>query len=79
MDKELKQLQARFCRADLDDNGQIDIDEFAGLLNSLGLTRQDDVIKLAFSNIDRDGSGQIDFNEFSEWWCAGGQKICERS
>ena len=79
MDIDLKQLQARFCSADTDDNGQIDIDEFVGLLQSLGLTRQDEVIKLAFSNIDSDDSGHIDFAEFCTWWRAGGQQICERS
>lgn len=68
MKNEHQQLQAEFCKVDLDDNGKINLDEFVRLLQSLGLTRQDEVIRLAFSNIDADSSGQISFSEFSDWW-----------
>lgn len=68
MNNETQLLQAEFCKVDLDDDGKINLDEFIRLLQSLGLTRQDEVIRLAFASIDANDSGQISFSEFSDWW-----------
>ena len=64
----LAEMRAHFSHIDTDGNGKIDFDEFVALLKTVGFTRQEEIIKLAFDAIDADSSGYIDFDEFGVWW-----------
>lgn len=61
-------LRAAFDRFDRDGNGHIDEDEFAALLESLGIDMTAEKVQIAFSAIDVNGNGHIDFGEFVTWW-----------
>ncbi len=65
---ETKELQGHFANIDLDGSGSIDFEEFSRLLLSLGLSRVDDIARLAFEAMDKNGDSKIDFEEFCAWW-----------
>ena len=64
----LEEMRTHFAHIDTDGNGKIDFDEFVALLKTVGFTRQEDIIRLAFDAIDADRSGYIDFDVFGVWW-----------
>ena len=64
----LEEMRTHFAHIDTDGNGKIDFNEFVALLKTVGFTRQEDIVKLAFDAIDADSSGFIDFDEFGVWW-----------
>ncbi len=70
---EIKEIQGHFANIDADGSGSIDFDEFTQLLRSLGLSRIDDIARLAFDAIDKNGNGEVDFKEFCTWWNHGGK------
>jgi len=56
-----------FKKTDRDNSGRIDMDEFIGVCEEIGLSK--DIVgsqgqKVLFSLCDKDGGGTIDFNEF---------------
>ncbi|MEE8320841.1 MAG: EF-hand domain-containing protein [Gammaproteobacteria bacterium] len=58
-----------FHAFDKDNNGLIDHDEFALLVDALGakkITAQE--LQAGFTKIDTDNNGSIDFDEFMAWW-----------
>lgn len=63
-----QELEETFHHFDEDNNGQIDRDEFAQVMDALGADMTEDELDVGFSIIDTDGSGEIDFDEFTEWW-----------
>ena len=65
---EIKELQGHFANIDSDGSGSIDFEEFSRLLLSLGLSRVDDIARLAFEAMDKNGDSKIDFQEFCTWW-----------
>jgi Ca2+-binding EF-hand superfamily protein len=55
-----------FKKYDVNDDGEIDMDEFVEMLKDLGLRNlHEDDIKGVFARIDVDGSGSIDVEEFA--------------
>jgi len=71
---EIHELQAHFTNIDTDDSGAIDFDEFSRLLRSLGLSRTDEIARLAFDAMDKNGNNKVDFKEFCAWWENGGNR-----
>ncbi len=67
MDQEVKETFEHF---DDDDNGTIDREEFAQVMEALGAGMSEAELEVGFEAIDTDRSGEIDFEEFAEWWDA---------
>ncbi len=78
MHDETAEARAHFSNIDSDGNGSIDFEEFSRLLSSLGLSRVDDIARLAFESIDENGDNKIDFGEFRAWWQASGKHLQKR-
>jgi len=67
-DDTLAELRETFNHFDVDENGFIDIEEFAHLLDTLHADMSPDEIRIGFRAIDADRNGLIDFDEFCAWW-----------
>ena len=67
-DKQIKAIKEHFNFFDRDNNGAIDVEEFAELLTVLSPESTQEQAQKGFSLIDTDGSGYIEFDEFLEWW-----------
>lgn len=67
-DTEDTELRAAFDRFDTDGDGTIDADEFARLLDAIGVKMTDNEVYVGFHAIDINASGRIDFGEFRQWW-----------
>lgn len=65
---EREELKETFEHFDGDDNGLIDRDEFADVMDALGADMSEAELDVGFDAIDTDRSGEIDFDEFVEWW-----------
>ncbi len=65
---DLAEIRENFDHFDTDQNGFIDIEEFAHLLDSLQAEMSADEIRTGFREIDADKNGLIDFDEFCAWW-----------
>jgi Ca2+-binding EF-hand superfamily protein len=63
-----RELRAEFERADADQSGDIDEDEFARLVAALGVTFTPEQVQTAFLAIDINGNRRIEFGEFKSWW-----------
>jgi Ca2+-binding EF-hand superfamily protein len=57
-----------FARFDKNEDGAIDEEEFAEMLESLGWHSPVEVRSLEFAAIDGNSDGLVEFPEFSEWW-----------
>lgn len=75
MHDESEEVRTHFSNIDTDGSGSIDYEEFSRLLRSLGLSRVDDIARLAFESIDINGDNEIDFGEFRTWWQASGKHL----
>ncbi|GAA0212687.1 hypothetical protein GCM10009123_19980 [Kangiella japonica] len=67
-DKQIEGIKEHFSFFDRDNNGAIDLEEFAELLKVLSPESTQTQAQKGFSLIDTDGSGYIEFDEFLEWW-----------
>lgn len=67
-DKQIEGIKNHFRFFDRDNNGAIDVEEFAELLRVLSPESTQVQAQKGFSLIDTDGSGYIEFDEFLEWW-----------
>lgn len=69
---EVDKVKLVFDRWDVDRSGQIDYDEFVGMIHALvGAARGDiskDRLQKFWKEIDTDGSGEVDFSEFAPWY-----------
>jgi Ca2+-binding EF-hand superfamily protein len=61
-------LRARFNGYDQNGDGQLELAEFAQLLDELGAGYAEAQIRSAFTSLDADQNGSIDFDEFAGWW-----------
>ena len=61
-------LRARYDGYDKNEDGHLELLEFAQLLNELGAGYDDAQVRSAFEAIDANHDGKIDFAEFSGWW-----------
>ncbi len=75
MHDEKLELQAHFANIDTNGSGSIDYEEFSRLLRSMGLSRVDDIARLAFEAMDTNGDNEIDFDEFCAWWRESGKNL----
>ncbi|MBA6411780.1 EF-hand domain-containing protein [Parahaliea sp. F7430] len=62
------ELRENFDYFDSDNNGAIDKDEFANLLDALGADMSAEEVVIGFEVIDTNGNGRIEFDEFLNWW-----------
>ncbi|XP_072319785.1 calcineurin subunit B type 1-like [Eucyclogobius newberryi] len=57
---DVRRLDKRFKKLDLDDSGELSVDEFM----SLPELQQNPLVQRVIDIFDKDGNGEVDFNEF---------------
>lgn len=67
-EEELDELREAFDYNDRDNDGRIQLDEFAAMLDELEADMSSTEIEIGFKDIDTNDDGLIDFNEFVAWW-----------
>jgi calmodulin/calcium-binding protein CML/plastin-2 len=67
-EEELDELREAFDYNDRDNDGLIQIDEFAAMLDELDAEMARGEIEIGFKDIDTNDDGRIDFDEFVAWW-----------
>ncbi len=65
-----EELQENFDYFDSNNDGKLDLDEFASLMEALGALEPGEDAVLGFREIDSDRSGTVEFDEFSRWFSA---------
>lgn len=63
------QLKKAFAAADRDGSGQLDHNEFAGVLAQVGMPSNPAVLQQKFQEFDADGNGKVSFAEFMSTFC----------
>ena len=63
-----EELRQNFDHFDTNNDGKIELAEFARLLEALGAVEPGEDISIGFRAIDTDGSGAVEFNEFEAWF-----------
>ena len=63
-----EELRENFDYFDKDGDGKLSREEFAGLMEALGVAETGQDASRGFSAIDTDGSGLIEFDEFARWF-----------
>jgi Ca2+-binding EF-hand superfamily protein len=64
----IEDIEELFDDADQDNDDQISLTEFRGLMLTLGRNLRDDAIAANFQKIDANHDGRIGFDEFRTWW-----------
>jgi calmodulin len=67
-EEELDELREAFDYNDRDNDGRIQLDEFAAMLDELEADMSSKEIEIGFKDIDTNDDGLIDFGEFVDWW-----------
>jgi calmodulin len=67
-EEELDELREAFDYNDRDNDGRIQLDEFAAMLDELEADMSGNEIEIGFKDIDTNDDGRIDFAEFVDWW-----------
>jgi Ca2+-binding EF-hand superfamily protein len=67
-DEELDELREAFDYNDRDNDGRIQLDEFAAMLDELEAEMSGGTVEIGFKDIDTNDDGLIDFDEFVAWW-----------
>ena len=67
-DEELDEVREAFDYNDRDEDGLIDLEEFADMLDDLEADMSDAETREGFREIDTNHDGKIDFGEFAAWW-----------
>jgi calmodulin len=67
-EEELDELREAFDYNDRDNDGRIQLDEFAAMLDELEADMSGKEIEIGFKDIDTNDDGLIDFAEFVDWW-----------
>ena len=67
-DDQIDDIEELFDRADEDQDDQISLTEFRGLMLSLDDRVHDTAIAIRFREVDTDHDGRISFTEFRSWW-----------
>jgi calmodulin len=60
-----------FERLDDDGSGELDIDEIAQLMETIGRNLNEKQLEKMMKEIDEDGSGLVEFDEYWSWWMKG--------
>jgi Ca2+-binding EF-hand superfamily protein len=66
--EELAEIDALFARADKDDDGQINFEEFKTLVRTLDEEISEEELRIGFAETDVGGNGRINIDEFRAWW-----------
>jgi len=64
----LDQARRAFDYCDANGSGRIELTELDGVLRTLGMSTDSDLVNQAMLVLDKDGSGDVSFEEFWEWW-----------
>jgi Ca2+-binding EF-hand superfamily protein len=67
-DEELDEVREAFDYNDRDEDGLIDLEEFADMLDDLEADMSEAETRTGFREIDTNHDGKIDFGEFAAWW-----------
>jgi len=67
-DDQIDDIEELFDRADEDQDDQISLTEFRGLMLSLDDRVHDTAIAVRFRKVDTNHDGRISFPEFRSWW-----------
>ena len=67
-EEELDEIRETFDYNDRDEDGLIDLEEFADMLDDLEADMSDAETREGFHEIDTNHDGKIDFGEFAAWW-----------
>jgi Ca2+-binding EF-hand superfamily protein len=67
-EEELDELREAFDYNDRDNDGRIQLDEFAAMLDELEAEMTSKEIEIGFKDIDTNDDGLVDFAEFVDWW-----------
>ena len=59
------------ARADTDDDGQINLEEFKSLVRTLDEDISEEELRIGFAETDVGGNGRINIDEFRAWWLSG--------
>eukprot|EP00746_Dinoflagellata_sp_MGD_P167614 gnl/MRDRNA2_/MRDRNA2_98391_c0_seq1.p1 gnl/MRDRNA2_/MRDRNA2_98391_c0~~gnl/MRDRNA2_/MRDRNA2_98391_c0_seq1.p1 ORF type:complete len:648 (+),score=146.62 gnl/MRDRNA2_/MRDRNA2_98391_c0_seq1:61-1944(+) len=65
-DDQINEFRQAFEKYDVDHSGNVNAQEVAGILSSLGLEVNQMVIDLVMKEFDLDGSGEVSFDEFCD-------------
>jgi calmodulin len=68
VDERIEELRESFAACDRNQDGKIQYEEFAELVDNLGFELESSECRIGFRELDRDGDGVIDFDEFLSWW-----------
>ncbi len=63
-----QEVRETFDHFDEDDNGYIDREEFAEIMQALGTDMSEAELNIGFDSVDTNHNGEIDFDEFYAWW-----------
>lgn len=72
-DPAFDEMKETFASIDQDDSGEIEFDEFKGLMLKMDHTRSDDALRAQFAAIDTNHDGRISEEEFHAWLCIDGR------
>jgi Ca2+-binding EF-hand superfamily protein len=64
----IDQAKLAFDFCDTNGSGRIELSELDGVLRTLGMSTDSDLVNAAMLVLDKDGSGDVTFEEFWEWW-----------
>jgi len=62
------QARRAFDYCDANGSGRIELTELDGVLRTLGMSTDSDLVNQAMLVLDKDGSGDVSFEEFWSWW-----------
>ena len=62
------ELHEIFDHFDKNQNGKIESNELAALLDALGAEMSESEVATGLHALDEDGNGTIEFDEFAAWW-----------
>ncbi len=64
-DQEVREI---FDHYDRDNDGVIELPEFARICEAAGLAMEEDELATGYADVDRDSDGKISWAEFVGWW-----------